>query len=234
MHEGKFRIGLQDASIQSEEELVEKVLEEPKTQSSWQKKYCDYLGLDLDRFNSEVSFSFWEFIEGYNRIVVADSAVTGRYHVMTKGPSALSYAIVEDGAVVKEFAYDLPAELTKGLPALIKTYEQVRNLGNFDPNHCPIMEIKTVCDENYFLQYHRTRDFEPTQFKLERELESGEIEAQFVRGATPPEGVTHKVIIYKGDGEMHLETWQAGRLVLSKAFAGIDGGRRTRRAGGSG
>lgn len=164
------------------------------------KLYCKFLDLDKDEFEQQVSFSIWEELSGLNRTVIADSSIAGRYHVMTlsaeKNNWLINYAIVEDGELAHEFIRPLPEELRKGLRGLIETYEQVRNLGRFDQNHCPIMEFQTHNGKNYFLQYHRARDFSPSEFTLERALQDGEIEVPFVRGATSQDGRDFKVTVY--------------------------------------
>ena len=58
-----------------------------------------------------------------------------------------------------------------------------------------MIEVQTVNDTNYFLQYHRTRDFRPTTFTLERTAETGETEALLVRGSTPEEGIVCDVTV---------------------------------------
>lgn len=90
----------------------------------------------------------------------------------------------------------LPEEMKKSLPEVIEFYETIRKLDKFDPNHCPIVEFQTYQNNNYFLQYHRTRQIEPSTFVLDRNLEENEFEAIYVRGATPPEGFTLKVVLY--------------------------------------
>lgn len=56
--------------------------------------------------------------------------------------------------------------------------------------------IQTFNDKNYFLQYHRSREFVESQFFIEREPQKNEINALFVRGATPPNGMISKVGMY--------------------------------------
>jgi hypothetical protein len=67
--------------------------------------------------------------------------------------------------------------------------------------------METVFDgENrYFLQYHRGRDFTPATFILERNLEEGEIEADFVRGITGPEGIIGETGMWYVDGGLSGE-----------------------------
>jgi len=192
--------------IQSEEELRDKVMADPEYGIKMYKQLCRFSQGDEKKFKSEVSFSFWELLEGYNRTIVADSAVKGRYHVMTylapilkpeeKRSSLYNYAIVENGLIVQEFIKPLTSDLKEGLPKIIEFYESVRNLGKFDPNHCPIMEIQTIGDKNYFLQYHRTINRDLSTFSLDRELENGEYLAKFVRGTTKPEGIILNVAMY--------------------------------------
>jgi hypothetical protein len=164
------------------------------------RRYCRLLGLDEDAFVDEVSFSIWEALGGLNRTVVADSAIRGRYHVMTlccsKDGQLCNYSIVEDGELSQEFIEPLPEDLRSDLANLTRLYETVRNLDRFDPNHCPIMEFQTYKGRNYFLQYHRARDFSPSDFTLERDPADREIEVPFVRGATTEEGMDCKVTLY--------------------------------------
>jgi hypothetical protein len=172
--------------------------------------YCRLLGTDLNQFKQEVSFSFWEFLPGLNRSVIADSSVQNRYHVMTTFPetNGCNYAIFENGKIEKEFCNPLSELLKENLGKLIETYESVRNLPRFDRNHCPIMEFQTVGSKDYFLQYHRTRDFEAAGFVLDRPPKKGEIKVPFVRGATSSKGMKCKVTVYYADpkGEWHFNT----------------------------
>ena len=162
------------------------------------QSFCELTGYDKETFMRESAFSFWERLPGFNRSIIADSAVKGRYHIFTskeKGadyedsPYFVNYSSIDQRGVQLELLDPFTDEMRIDLPNVIAFYEKVRNLPNFDPNHCPIMEFQTVGTEHFFLQYHRTRDFDPTTFKLERELEAEEIKAVLVRGATPPEGV---------------------------------------------
>ncbi len=151
-------------------------------------------------FIGKSSYSAWEKISGYgyNRTIIADSCVAGRYHIITSRNRKIfySYVIVDSGKIVKQFHSPLPEELYEGINGLITTYETIRNLEKFNPKHCPIMEFQTYDGSDYFLQYHRTRDFEPAKFTLERALEEGESEVVFVRGKTSPTGETFSVTIF--------------------------------------
>ena len=162
------------------------------------KAYCRYQNIPEETFIEEASFSAWEKIPGFNRAVVADSAIEGRYHIMTvhKEEHFHNYAVIENGKIVMQHVDPLSDKLREGIKGLLETYEAVRNLGKFDPRHCPIMEFQTYHGKNYFLQYHRTRDFTPTTFSLHREREEGEVEVPFVRGATNPNGMNCKVTLY--------------------------------------
>lgn len=150
--------------------------------------YCRFLGLNKDEFLQGLSFSYWEYVYGLNRIVTADSAIASRYHVITRSSKRANYSIVDNGEIIdygeKFGKQPLPPDLSQALNGLIATYEKIRNLERFDPNHCPIMEFVTSEGKDYFLQYHRGRDFSPVEFVLDRPARAGEFEASFVRGAT--------------------------------------------------
>lgn len=184
----------------SPEELKRKALYDKKF-GSHHDLYCRLLNADPEQFAGEVSFSLWQHVDGYNRTVVADSAIPERYHVMTARtvkPTAANYAFIEKGKVEIQYGTPLAHDLEEGLLALVEQYETIRTLPHFDPHHCPIMEFQTTVDgTTYFLQYHRTQDFTPTSFVLERPALGNEIMSLFVRGATPLEGMTLDVTVIK-------------------------------------
>lgn len=173
--------------------------EESTKNNPFFKKYCYYLDKDEEELKEEASFSVWENIKGANRAVIADSSIPGRYHIISAEGLMWNYLIFENGKIVKENLDPLPTELKKGLKKLIETYEAIRNLDRFDANHCPIMEFQTHKGKDYFLQYHRTRDFTESEFTLDRNPRKGEIEVPFVRGATPKKGMVCKVTLYYGN-----------------------------------
>jgi len=190
--------------------------------ASLYKQYCKKLGLDENEFRKQASFSIWENLEGVNRTVIADSSIANRYHIMSyKGEKEnfiSSYVIVENKKLIKEFVGQLPEDLKKDLNNLIEIYEQVRNLWKFDPNHCPIMEFETIKNKNYFLQYHRTRDFSPSTFTLERDLQKDEIEVPFARGASSKEGEVSKVTVFYGKEENFNLEGEDGSFDLHEDF----------------
>lgn len=155
------------------------------------KSYCSLLGKDIDQFKEEVSFSYWEFMSGLNRVIVADSAIKGRYHILVADVKDGGYVLIENGKIIQQIMTQDKGN--NDLEKLIGLYEGVRNLDRFDANHCPLLETITVDGRIYFLQYHRTRDFQEAAFTIEREPVKNEIEARFVRGATPPEGEVYTV-----------------------------------------
>lgn len=160
------------------------------------------------------SFSYWEYVPGFNRAVVADTAIEGRYHITTSWMGTdrplQSYVQLEKGVVTRRDGADYPAD---DFGELVEIYEKVRRLPRFDPNHCPIMEMQTREKKHYFLQYHRTRSVTPSTFTLTREPEADEVVAEFVRGATPPEGET-----------LHFHVWPQFEPYTPVAFeeAGVD------------
>lgn len=157
-----------------------------------------FAGLDFDEFQGQISYSYWEGLTGVNRAVIADSAIAGKYHIYTtihapRGGvmylAADAYRIVENGATTIGGGHKVPEEPDSTFQSLISFYEHVRQLERFDSNHCPIIEVQSVGDDLYFLQYHRTVNFSGSTFVLDREPEQDEVSAVLVRGATPPEGL---------------------------------------------
>lgn len=194
-----------------EEGLRNELLKEDKRKVFFPKVFCSYVGLDLDSFLREVSFSYWEKLGGRNRTVVADSSIKWKYHIMSYGKEdgGVSYAVLQDGKIIAPSFMENPADCLKELHELVSVYEKIRNLDNFDPNHCSIMEFQTVEGKHFFLQYHRARDFKEREFKLEREKEDDEIETLFVRGATSPDGLICKSTLAYAGWELGInyEEW---------------------------
>ena len=171
-----------------------------KRMSLWAvTEHCSLFGMDPRTFLDKTSFSYWEKLGGYNRSMVADSAIQGRYHIFTSGSgdyTFCNYSRIENNHVVMESGSKMPDELIQGFSKNILFYERIRRLKKFDPTHCPIIEFQTVDTKDYFLQYHRTRNQELSRWRLERELEEGEFESMFVRGVTPPEGIIVNTAAY--------------------------------------
>ncbi len=185
----------------TEEFLLSGILKEHGEGTPGWKRYCTLLNVDVDAFRGEISYSLWEKLAGYNRTIIADSALPQRYHITTKkierdkNEKLYNYTIFDQGKILNSFAGPLTAELEEDVPKLIEFYESIRHLPRFNPQHCPIMEVQTLHRQNYFLQYHRTRDFTASTFVLDRPPLAGETEALLVRGATPPEGFTCKATV---------------------------------------
>ncbi len=168
------------------------------------KKYHEYTGKDPSEFYEELSYSYWEYIEGFRRKVVADSSIPDRYHITTYryNPFQHSYTLFEGGKITSNYVMPLPPGLVRTLPGLIRMYEGIRHLSRFDPNHCPIMEFLTRNHHTFFLQNKRARNFEPCDFSLGEE---DGVKVWFVRGATGPEGLTARVSLwYSKSGEKRL------------------------------
>ena len=185
--------------VETEEQLKEQLLSNVSVVYQI-KEHCDLLGIDFDKFREGISYSFWELIYGIGRKVVADSSVKGRYHITTGSSiydngSCLAYTIFEYGKPIKNLIFPLPEDLQNALPGLVETYETTRNFDRFDPNNCPIMEFVTFGGKDYFLQYHKGREFEASTFSLDRSPTKGEIDVFFVRGATQSEGISCNVTV---------------------------------------
>lgn len=187
--------GQLETSLQSDFEQNLKKLSE-----KYSKHYCDLLGLDFESFNGNVGYSYWKKVEGFNRSIVADSAIPNRYHIFTTNtgkPFFHNYLIVDNGNIVLNTPIEMTDEMRGALSDVIGFYEKIRGMEKFDPTHCPIVEFQTDKQKNnHFLQYHRTRQIEPATFTLDRDLEEDEFKAVYVRGATPPEGLVLNVAMY--------------------------------------
>lgn len=155
-------------------------------------------------FIDSFSFSYWEYLPGINISVVADSAVSNRYHVFSSSVSSWNYAVIQDGEIsIQGPMYTGGAhpqlyehELIGDPKTLIAFYERVRTLPAFNRKNSAIVELQAVQPGEYaFLQYHRTRDFRPANFRIDGDklLSLGYRKADFVRGATPENGVEFEV-----------------------------------------
>ncbi len=187
------------------------------------RKYCNYLGINITEFKNDFSYSFWEYLEGINHAIVADSSIRGRYHIMSREKKPKSknyYTLIENGTVLGYNSLPLAKQtpkLIRMVKELIETYEKIRNLENFNPIHCPIIEFQTFNDKNYFLQYHRTIDFCPADFILEQAPFKNLIKADFARGATSKDGIELKIIIATGGDKLRKK--EDGTIHFS--FAGM-------------
>ncbi|MFA6530168.1 MAG: hypothetical protein WCT31_00415 [Candidatus Micrarchaeia archaeon] len=193
---GLLPTGVDIALLRNENEFMERAF---ATRLYELERYCKYAGIAIGDLKKQLRWSYWEYLEGHNRTVVADSAVPGRYHVLTSSKLLKNYTIVENGKIVHAYETGplrpLTPELADGLPRLIETYERIRNLGHFNPNHCPIMEFQTAGGSDYFLQYHRTRDFVPCKL-MDLEPGEGEKVPLFVRGSTEGERRIVRMLLY--------------------------------------
>jgi hypothetical protein len=186
--------------FQKGEESAESVDEETKI-----KIYSGLQGINISEMLGEMSLSFWEKVDGPVRYVVADSSVEGLYHIYSDGGKVKNYSQWYKGKVASEsdllVNHQLPPEFAD-LTALVNLYEQIRNLSHFDSKHCPIMEFVSSQNKNYFVQYHRARDFQQPSFSLDRKPEAEEVEAVAVRGCTPAEGYSVKTVIVYADNAL--------------------------------
>jgi hypothetical protein len=190
-------------------EIEDKSIKKYKPLKSY-KEFCKYNKISFRKFRKQTSFSAWEYLEGYNRKVIADSSIPNRWHILTLGKPGVpivNYSVFDEKTGLRDFYQDhqfkLTSNLIKGVSTLIGIYETVRNLGKFDSLNCPIMEFQTVKNKNYFLQYLRSRDFSEASFVLNRKPKANELEVAFVRGATKGEnGIICKTLVKKNSREI--------------------------------
>ncbi|EKE30175.1 MAG: hypothetical protein ACD_2C00033G0016 [uncultured bacterium (gcode 4)] len=183
------------------------------TSLKWIKRFSNLTGTKIEDFMKDFSFSYWHFIEWYNRTIIADDSIRWRYHVITNwgiNKRYRNYTIFENWRVLPNEVSELEPALAMSLKEDIWFYEKVRNLPKFDWENCPIIEIQTAFDwTNYFLQTHYWRKTNIWDFVLDREPEPWEIEAEFVRWATPREWLTGVVSVTYNYGALDLwgEIW---------------------------
>jgi len=162
------------------------------------QSYFKSLGLPpsaQEEFWGKMSFSYWQELGGHNLSIIADSAIAGRYHVMVRSHDFCGCAIFEDG-IAKYQSGKVPQEIMESGRKITEFYESVRNLQKFDPGNCPTIEAQLYDSEIWFLQYLRGQPFEPAAFRLERPPAKGELVAEYVRGATAPEGGLYRIRLY--------------------------------------
>lgn len=160
--------------------------------------YCKSHGLSKEVFTQDISYSYWELLGGTNRSIIEDDAVEGRYHVFSTvaGCIGCDYSIYDNGCLVPIVSVR-SKETHENIDQIVAFYERVRRLPRFQTGHCPVIEMQTVeGNQQSFLQYHRMYDSKPAEFSLDRPCGEGEVEAFFVRGATPPEGIVYPVVLY--------------------------------------
>lgn len=80
------RFLLQLGKVTSEEQLKDLMLEMhgrygvegAKSDLEKLETLCLYTNQDIERVRKAISYSFWEYIPGFNRVIVADSAIKAR------------------------------------------------------------------------------------------------------------------------------------------------------------
>ena len=63
--------------------------------------YCEFMKMEPDDFYKGVSYSYWERLGGYNRAIVADTSIRGRYHLFTDHSEGYSsnYSVIDQGKI---------------------------------------------------------------------------------------------------------------------------------------
>ncbi|MEW6055451.1 MAG: hypothetical protein AB1540_02465 [Bdellovibrionota bacterium] len=187
----------------TEPEFTKAAIELSAGKASNYENYSRVLKIDPEKLIAEASFSYWQGLEGLNRAIVADTGIKGRYHIFTTQHKAgggfpiwHNWTVIENGRVIRSGSENLPLDLVQDLPNVVAFYEKVRNLDRFDPNNAPIVEFQTVGNNHVFLQYHRTRSMQASTFILREGPTSGQLEADFVRGATGPAGIELETYVW--------------------------------------
>lgn len=174
------------------------------------QRYADLTKRSIDQLMAESGFSFWEYIPGMNVSVIADDTIDNQYHIFAHKEenrrSVHGWRIANEGGEPIGLSSDNGVLDPDTVRTVIETYEAVRNLPAFASGHCPMMELQIDASGNpWFLQTHRTRDFEAAtnQLDLSDFPESqGWQPAELVRGALAEPKTLQMAIWYpKGDGD---------------------------------
>lgn len=169
----------------TEEEFQRKLL---KLSEERLKDYAFISDQDEEEFLSQASYSYWEYVPGMNGFMIADSSIEDRLHIRVRKSIFESCYLRMQGTELEGVTGTFSLAQPERMRQFREFYDRIRNLDRFDPNHCPLIEFQMGEDGKlWFLQSHRTRDFNASTFELTREAEEGEIEALLARGATPSE-----------------------------------------------
>lgn len=167
------------------------------------QRYLKLTGQDKEEFFRGFNFTFWEIIQGVNGTMWADPVIPNKYHFVQfnfeDGNAFIHYTRLNTSTGVSE-SNGSSGRLEDKIPGgadtlrkLIDSYEEIRGMSQFNGNHCYEMEYQLGSSGNlWFLQWRRMRDFSPTDFKLERGAEEGEVEGSFAIGKTSGEGFVLK------------------------------------------
>lgn len=198
-------------------------------------RYLQLTGIDRGTFIKDISYSYWEFLNGINRTTIADNCVPNKYYLFSSSIDAnsgefkgSSYYVLQNGKISMSKITRGLNESEEDLQPVIKLYERLREMDGFDQNHRPVIESQSIEGQQLPLQYHRARDFQPAKFRLTRNKNEKEKEATFVRGATPDDGTIFDVNIYRRDGQSRPLLPQESALDFNsdKVHTGIMASRR--------
>jgi len=191
--DGDIARQMKDAITANYPELFEKLLRYNSKSSV--EQYCSYKEeLNSQEYLSGITWTAWEHKEGENYTIIRDNVVSDRYHVFASIPSNETrdqggqYFQIDENLVSEHSGVKIGNE-DRVLQIINDVYTPISHLDKFDSHNCPIMEIQHSEGENFFLQSHRGRSVEESDFVLERPLEENEYLLPHVRGVTPEEGI---------------------------------------------
>jgi hypothetical protein len=161
--------------------------------------YCQLAGIDPQKYLTDLTYSFWQYVPGLNVLIGADTCnpkkhycVVNAYHNKYNG-----YFVLNEGQI-KPVGRKQDILFPDKLLETAALYDSIT--AALDPNHCAIMEFKVNEEgEVFFLQYHRTQDINHSRFQLSKDQKRG-IKAQYVRGATSQQGF--EIVAPVGDNFM--------------------------------
>ena len=175
-------------------------------------KFCEINGVDKEKYDREISWSFWEKIPGVNVSIVQDNTVPNRFWILANWEYAEPDAgyksgvrhstvgqtfLVENGLLSPQIEnmrdeYSVPEYFASSISAMINAYDKVKDHFGRDTAWITEMQVAET-GEIYFLQRHPSRKMETNSWTFDGPADPDEIVVRCsaesaVRGATPKEG----------------------------------------------
>ncbi|MBP7843943.1 MAG: hypothetical protein KA116_03945 [Proteobacteria bacterium] len=163
------------------------------------KEFAKLSKISIKKFLQSFTFSYWEYLPGINISIVRDSSIENRYHIFSSSFNYYNYSVVDSGMILFEGPlYDqlIPPQHFNvreigSIQKLIEFYEGVRSLPAFNKDNAAIVELQAIAPGDFvFLQYHRTRDLNEANFKIDERslIAKGYSKIPFIRGHTGSHG----------------------------------------------
>jgi hypothetical protein len=172
----------------------------------------------------EFNWTFQKKIEGINGVIFADPSIRNKYHLInmdfkTERQFILytQFNLADNSIETNGWHGKIEDKMPNGIKnihKIVENYEAIRNFHKFNKEHCYEMEYQIdEKGEFYFLQLRKIRDFDESDFRIDREKEKDELEGSFVIGKTRKEGIILKTIYPKYKPETIDESVEAITII---------------------